>query len=113
MENDVFNIFAKKLIVKFLKKRIKNQRCGNRDIRPGYFSKTPNPTQRSRIKRYTSRIPWGKSNLTYKVVQYGKDLPQTVQRQEFNKAFKMWTDAAPGLNIREVQGSEKPDITIE
>ena len=113
MGKDLFDIFAKRRIESAIKKKTQRQRCGNPDIGQAEFGKSPNSGKKSYVKRYVAQTPWGKSNLTYKIAQFGQDLSQTVQRQEFQKAFKMWTDAAPGLDVREAQGNEIPDISIE
>lgn len=109
MGKKVFAKSGKESVKRTLGKMMNQQRCGRPDIGQGKFkSKESNSLK----KRYAAVAPWGKKNLKYKIEIYGNDLPGSVQDTEFEKAFKMWSDAVVGLDIKQVRGSETADINI-
>ena len=97
-------------IAHILKKKSTAKRCGDPDLTKGEFGEE-NSGQTSIRKRYTTvQSRWEKSRLTYKIMEYSvESLSIAVQKGEFAKAFKMWSDAAPGLEITEMdEGSTEP-----
>ncbi|NWU66563.1 MMP7 protein, partial [Pterocles burchelli] len=60
---------------------MKKPRCGVPDI-AGYSTFPGNPR-------------WGKTHLTYKIVNYTPDLPQKKVDDAIRRAFKVWSDVTP------------------
>ncbi|XP_002741045.1 stromelysin-3-like [Saccoglossus kowalevskii] len=78
-------------------------RCGLPDV--------DSTTSGGRQKRYYAHSQWDKTDLTYDIIQYTPDLPQSKVDSEIAKAFKLWSDVT-ALTFSRVHGDDTADIKI-
>jgi len=60
--------------------------------------------------RYKLGSKWSKMHLTY-FVEYGQDLPRSVQDRIFAKALKYWADVS-GLSFSRASSASSADLKI-
>lgn len=84
--------------------KVMNQpRCGDSDVN--------NDRLRVRIRRFSTRGKWHKTNFKY-FLSYGNDLPKKDQARIIQMSFKHWSDVCPTLNFSRTNDSSNTDIKI-